>query len=704
MDRGLLRLPAAVALVLLVACSGSAPAPPVAKVVPHRMEIHGDVRVDDYFWMRERSNPEVVSYLEAENAYADAVMSTTTDLQAALFEEIRGRVPQTDSTVPTPDHGYLYYQRIEDGLEYPIHCRRKDLPGAVEEVLIDVNHVAAGHDFCAVIGPEVSPASDIMAWAVDTVGRRFYTLRFTDLGAATELADEIPDVTGDMAWFNDGKTLLYTRQDPETLRWFQVWRHVIGTDPNDDVLVYQEDDDTFNVEVSRTESGSYLLIDAQQTLSSEVRVIDADEPEATPVLIAPRERGVEVHVGHHGDRFLIRTNLDAPGFRVMEAPVTDPGRASWRELVAYSEDTLIEGLRVFRDFLVLSERRDGLPRLVVADPETGEGREIELDEPAYEVWVGDNRDFDAGELRFAYSSLSTPTSIYAYDVSTGEQTLLKRDEILGGFDPADYVSERYMAPARDGVEVPISLVHRRDLPLDGSAPLVLDGYGAYGYSFEVTFEPEVLSLLDRGFSYAIAHVRGGQERGRWWYEDGKLLAKRNTFTDFIDCARFLVDLGITSPDLTVARGRSAGGLLMGAVANMAPEQFAGIVAGVPFVDVVTTMLDSDIPLTTAEFDEWGDPRDPLFYRYMQSYSPYDNVAAVDYPAMWVTAGLHDSQVQYWEPAKWVARMRERGTGHRPLLLRTNMEAGHGGASGRYRAYRETAEEFAFILRAVAESD
>jgi oligopeptidase B len=691
-----------VAVLLLAACGGSAPVPPVAEAVPHRLELHGDVRIDDYYWLRDRDDPAVIAYLEAENAYADTVLGEVAELRETLLEEIRGRVPQSDSSVPVPDHGYLYYHRTEDGLAYPIHCRRKDEVGAPEEVLIDVNRVADGHGYCSVRGPEVSPDGRLMAWAADTVGRRFYTLRFTDLASGEPLPDQIPDVTGSLAWFNDGRALLYTRQDPETLRWFQVWRHVVGTDPAEDTLVYQEDDETFSVDVARTESGRYLVIDSQQTLASEVRVVDADDPTAEPVVVAPRERGVEYHVSHHGDRFLIRTNLDAPGFRIVEAPLDDPQRASWRDLVPHRDDVLVEGLEVFRDFLVLSLRRDGLARLAVADPATGEVRELAFDEPVHEVWVADNRVFAAPGFRFAYSSLTTPLSIFEVDVATGERSLLKRAEVLGGFDSADYVAERLMAPARDGVEVPISLVRRRDTPVDGTAPLLLHAYGAYGSSTDVDFDPDVVSLLDRGFVYAIAHVRGGQERGRWWYEDGRLLAKQNTFTDFVDSARYLIDRGFTSPDRLVARGRSAGGLLMGAVANMAPEQFAAIVAGVPFVDAVTTMLDGSIPLTTAEFDEWGDPRDPVHYDTMLSYSPYDNVAALDYPAIYVTTALHDSQVQYWEPAKWVAKLRALGAGQRPILLRTNMKAGHGGASDRYQAYRETAEEYAFILLAVGQ--
>jgi oligopeptidase B len=483
-----------------------------------------------------------------------------------------------------------------------------------------------------------------------------------------------------------------------------VWRHELGTDQSDDVLVYQEDDETFSVSVNKTASDRFILIGSDHTLTTEYRFVDADVPTSEPVLIAPRERGVEYRVTHQGDRFLIRTNLDAANFRLMEAPSAAPGRENWRELVPHREDVLLEGVRPFRDRIVLSERTGGLNRLTVLGLADGERREIGFDESAYDVWVDDNREYDSDVLRFAYTSLTTPVSIYDYDMSTGERTLVKRREVLGGYHPEKYVSERVMVPARDGVEVPLSILRRADLSMDGSAPLLLYSYGSYGSSSDPDFNPDVISLLDRGFTYAIAHIRGGQEMGRGWYEDGKLLNKKNTFTDFIDCARFLIDRGYTSPSGLIARGGSAGGLLMGAVANMEPDIFAGIVAHVPFVDVITTMLDESIPLTTSEFDEWGNPKDPAFYDYMLSYSPYDQVAAKDYPAIMVTAGLHDSQVQYWEPAKWVAKLRALKTDDNLLVFRTRMDAGHGGASGRYDAYRERAEEYAFMLKVVGLSD
>jgi len=688
---------------VLMTCSKADPRPPAAKVVPHELEAHGDVRVDDYYWLRERENPEVISYLVAENAYMDGVMFSTVALQSELFDEIKGRIKQTDSSVPVRDHGHRYYHRTEDGQEYKIFCRMKDEPGAAEEVLLDVNNIAEGKDFCSAGRIRVSPETDTMIYAVDTVGRRKYDLRFRDLGTGENLVDEIPDVTGDSEWFNDGKTLIYTKQDPTTLRSFQVWRHAMGTDPSDDVLMYQEDEETFSVDISKSESERLILIESNHTLTTEIRFLDADDPTSEPVVVAPRERGVEYHVTHQGDRFLIRTNLGAADFRLMEAPVSAPGRNNWREVVPHRQGILLQKVAAFRDFIVLSERENAVNRLVVIDINDGSDHVIGFDESAHDVWVGDNREFDSNLLRFGYTSMTTPRSVYDYDMTTGERELKKRDEVLGGYNPEDYLSDRIMVPGRDGVEVPLSIIRRKDFVFDGSAPLLLHAYGSYGSSSDPYFDPDVVSLLDRGFSYAIAHVRGGQEMGRWWYEEGKLLKKKNTFTDFIDCARYLIYEGYTSPERLVARGRSAGGLLMGAISNMEPELFAGIVAGVPFVDVITTMLDESIPLTAGEWDEWGDPRDETYYDYMLSYSPYDQVEAKNYPAMLITAGLHDSQVQYWEPAKWVAKLRALKTDDNPLVFRTNMDAGHGGATGRYGVYKEQAEEYAFILKAVSSS-
>jgi oligopeptidase B len=684
--------------ILMISCAPSVPVAPIAEKKPHELEQHGEVRVDDYYWLRERTNPEVLAYLEAENAYTSSMMAETEAFQEELFRELKNRIEPDDSTVPALFNGYYYYKRFEGDLEYPMHCRKQGSVEAPEEVMLDVNRIAEGHDFCSVRGAAVSPDSRFLAWALDTVGRRKYTIYFTDLETGEVMADVIPEVTSNLTWANDNRTIFYAKQDPETLRFYQIYRHLLGTDPSEDVLVYEEADPTFSTYVWKTRSERYILIQSTQTLASEVRYLDADDPQGEFRVIAPRERGVEYSAAHVGNRFIIRTNLEAENFRLMAAPVTNPGRPNWRELIPGREDTFLQGVEVFRDFMVVTERRGGLRHLRVIPWNGSAEYDVEFDDPAYVTWVDENYEFDTGVLRYGYSSLNTPETTYELDLATRERSLLKQEKIRGGFDPADYTVEREMATARDGVEVPISLVYRADIELDGTNPALLYAYGSYGSSTEAWFRPEVVSLLDRGFVFAIAHIRGGQEMGRWWYEDGKLLKKKNTFTDFIDCGRFLVDEGYTSPDRLFARGGSAGGLLMGAVANMAPELFAGIIANVPFVDVVTTMLDDEIPLTTGEFDEWGDPKQREYYDYMLSYSPYDNVEAKDYPAMLVTTALEDSQVQYFEPAKWVAKLRAMKTDANPLLLKTELEAaGHGGVSGRFKQYRDTALEYAFMI-------
>jgi oligopeptidase B len=639
-----------------------------------------------------------LAYLEAENTYTAAVMAPTEELQAELFEELKNRIPPDDSTVPALSDGYYYYKRYEKDLEYPIHCRREGSLEAPEEIILDVNQVAESHDFCSVRGLAVSPDTNLLAWAVDTVGRRKYTIRVTNLSTGKAMPDVIPEVTGNLVWANDNRTLFYAKQNPETLRSYRIYRHVLGTDPSEDVLVFEESDPTFSVNVWKTRSEKYIMIQSEQTLASEFRFVDADDPTGELRMIAPRERDVEYSVSHVGDRFIIKTNLDAENFRLVEAPVANPARENWHELIPGRDDVFIQGVEVFRDFMVVTERRDGLRHLRIIPFDGGEEYEIEFDEPAYVTWVDENHEFETSVLRYGYASLNIPETIYDLDLATRERTLMKQEQIRGGFDAANYSVERLMAPARDGVEIPISLVYRTGIERDGSNPTLLYAYGSYGSSMEAWFRPQVLSLLDRGFVYAIAHVRGGQELGRWWYEDGKLLKKKNTFTDFIDCGRFLVEAGYTAPERLFAMGGSAGGLLMGAVSNMAPELFAGIIADVPWVDVVTTMLDNEIPLTTAEFDEWGDPRQREYYDYMLSYSPYDNVKAQAYPALLVITALEDSQVQYFEPAKWVAKLRAMKIDDNPLLLKTEMAAaGHGGVSGRFKKYHETALKYAFML-------
>jgi len=671
---------------------------PVAEKRPQRLEAHGEVRIDDYYWMRERDNPAVIAYLEAENAYTEAVMAHTAGLQEKLFTEITGRIKQDDDTVPYLDGGYWYYQRYEQGDEYPRYCRRRGSLEAPEEVILDANALAAGHEFFSMWLVDVSEDGRTVAYATDTVGRRINTLRFRDLATGRDLPDVIEGVTYNGAWANDGRTYFYTRHDPETLRWNRIYRHALGTDPATDVLVYEEADPEFDTFVYRTKSDRYLVIGSQQTLATELRVLDADDPTAGPVLVAPRRKGHEYWLYHVGDWFYLRSNRDAPNFKLLRAPVDAPGEEHWQEVVPHRPDVLLEGVELFDEFLVLEERREGLLRLRVMHYDGSDDHYLDFGEPAYEASVLDNYEPGSTTLRYQYTSLTTPESVFDYDMTGRQATLRKEYPVLGGFDKRRYATERLWATAADGARVPVSLVYRKDrFRRDGGNPLLLYGYGSYGYSMDARFSAPRVSLLDRGFVFAIAHVRGGQELGRQWYEDGKLLKKMNTFTDFIDVARFLVEERYTRPERLFANGGSAGGLLMGAVANLAPELFAGIVNDVPFVDVVTTMLDESIPLTTSEYAEWGDPRERKFYDYMLSYSPYDNLAAHDYPAMLVTTGFEDSQVQYWEPAKYVAKLRALGADDHALLLRTNMEAGHGGASGRLKQHRETALEYAFLL-------
>ncbi|MEN8164548.1 MAG: S9 family peptidase, partial [Acidobacteriota bacterium] len=603
---------------------------------------------------------------------------------------------QDDESVPYFENGYFYYDRYETGGEYPIYCRRPKSMEAEEEIILDVNELSQGHEYVAVRGLQISTDNTLLAFAQDSVGRRLYSLRFKNLHTGEIYPDLIPDVTGNVIWANDNRTIFYTRQDKETLRSHLVFRHVLGSDPSDDVLVFDEVDETFKCSVEKTKSKEFLIIHSSSTLSDEARYLDADNPTGKFTVFLPRNRGHEYSIDHFADRFYIRTNDDAVNFRLMSTPMVDTERSRWEEVIPHSADTYLEAFEIFRDHLVVAQRRNGLMQLRVIPWAGSDEYLIDFDDAAYDAWTGVNPEFDTTTLRFDYSSLTTPHSVFDFDMVGRTRTLMKRDEVLGNFNPGDYVAERLYASTRDGVDVPISLVRRKDSG-DGPQPLLLYAYGSYGYSMDPAFRSDRLSLLDRGFTFAIAHVRGGQEYGRRWYEDGKLLHKKNTFTDFVDCAQFLVEEGMTTPDQLFAMGGSAGGLLMGAIVNMRPDLFQGVVAQVPFVDVMTTMLDPDIPLTTAEYDEWGNPNEKNYFDYMLSYSPYDQVQAKEYPAMLVTAGLHDSQVQYWEPAKWVAKLRTLKTDDNVLLLHTNMEAGHGGASGRFRQYEETALTYAFLL-------
>jgi oligopeptidase B len=675
------------------------PEAPVARVEPTELVTNGKTRVDDYYWLRERENPEVVDYLAAENEYLEAGMSHAAGLRETLFEEIVGRIKEDDESVPYRFRDYYYQTRYEEDGEYPIYLRREGSPDGSEQVMVDVNQLAEGHEYYAAsVGVRgLSESQRILAFGTDDVGRRKYTVRFLDLETGEFLADEIPDVTPNVAWAADDRTLFYTRQDPETLRWYQVYRHTLGTHPSEDELVYEETDEEFSVSVGRTKSRDYIFITAYQTLSTEYRFAPAADPAAEFEVILPRQADHEYSVDHYGDHFYFRTNRDAPNFRLTRAPVANPGFESWEEVVPHRDDVLLEGFDLFTGHLVAEERENGLIRLRVM-PWNGDSEHyIAFDDPTYMAFTTSNLEFDTPILRFGYTSMTTPFSTYDYDMPTRSKALLKRTEVVGDFDPADYRSERLWATARDGRRVPVSLVYRKGFEADASAPLLLYGYGSYGASMDATFGSARLSLLDRGFVYAIAHVRGGEELGRWWYEEGKLLNKMNTFTDFIDVAEFLVADGYADPRRVFAMGGSAGGLLMGAVVNLRPDLWRGVVAAVPFVDVVTTMLDETIPLTTSEYDEWGNPNDPEYFDYMMSYSPYDNTGPGDYPNLLVTTGLHDSQVQYWEPAKWVARIRAVKTDVNRVYLHTNMDAGHGGASGRFRRHRETALEYAFLL-------
>lgn len=672
------------------------PVAPVAKIQPKELTAFGETRVDNYFWLRERENPEVIQYLKAENDYLKQVLAPTEELQEKLFAEMKGRIKKDDTSVPYLYNGYRYYTRFEKGGEYSLHCRRP-AGSETEEVFLNGNTLATGDGYFSLTGVEVSPDSRKVVYGIDTAGRRFYTLRIKDLETGQLLDDIIADVTGDVTWAMDNRTLFYTRQDPETLRSYQVWRHELGAAPGTDVLIFEEQDDTFDVSVERTKSERFLLISSSQTLSTEYRILEADNPMGEFRLFEPRRRDLEYHLDHQGDRFLILTNYEAKNFRLMECSQNETGLANWRELIAHRDDVFLEDLEVCNNWLVLAERFDGLTHLKILPADGSEAYHLDFGEPTWSVWLSTNVDMESQVLRFGYSSLTTPSTTYDFDMGTREKTLLKQTEVLGGFLSENYQAEYVQVPAADGTLVPVSLVYRKGFTPNGQSPLLLYAYGSYGYSMDASFGSARLSLLDRGFVYAIAHVRGGEEKGRAWYEGGKLLHKKNTFTDFIDCGNFLVQQGYTAHDRLFAMGGSAGGLLMGAIMNMAPEVWRGVVAQVPWVDVVTTMQDDSIPLTTSEYDEWGNPANEEYYRYMLSYSPYDNVQAMNYPATLVTTGLHDSQVQYWEPAKWVAKLRVMKTDDNPLLFKINMEAGHGGASGRFRRLEETALSYAFML-------
>jgi len=671
---------------------------PTAQKIPKELTMHGDTRQDPYYWLNERENPEVIAYLEAENAYKDKMLEHTKAFQDKLFEEMKGRIKEDDQSVPYKDNGYFYLTRYEQGGEYPIYERKKENLQAKAETLLNVNDLAKPYDYFNVTGLSVSPDNKLLAYNEDTLSRRIYTIRFKNLETGKMLPDEIPGVEGySAAWANDNKTIFYVAKDAQTLRGYKIMKHKLGTPAAQDQEIFNEKDEQFNTFVYKTKSKKYIVFGSSQTLSQEYWVLDANTPDGKFRVIQPRQRNLEYSIDHYGDKFYILTNKDAKNFRLMETPEGKTTQENWKEVIPHRSDVLLEGMDIFKNYLVLSERKNGITQIRIRPWDGSAEHYIDFPEDAYVAGTSINPEFDTEELRLVYQSMTTPLTTFDYNMKSKKFNQLKQQAVLGGFDAKDYQTERVYVTARDGAKVPVSIVYKKGFKKDGKGPLLLYAYGSYGNSLDPSFSSSRLSLLNRGFAYAIAHIRGGQEMGRQWYEDGKLLKKKNTFNDYIDCAEWLIQNKYTNKDNIYAMGGSAGGLLMGAVVNMRPDLFKGVIAAVPFVDVVTTMLDESIPLTTFEFDEWGNPKNKEYYDYMKSYSPYDNVEAKDYPAMMVTTGLHDSQVQYFEPAKWVARLRELKTDKNPLLMHTNMEAGHGGASGRFRALKEVAMEYAFLL-------
>jgi len=668
--------------------------PPIAQKRPHVFNEFGNERTDNYYWLNQRDNEEVIAYLEAENKYLESEMQHTMPLQKQLYDEIVGRIRQDDMSVPVKKKGYYYYNRYEQGKEYPLLCRKKESLDNAEEVMLDCNALAEGHHFFDLGGCSISYDNRLLAYSVDYVSRRQYTIFVKDLETGEVFPDRIENSSGGMTWANDSKTLFYSVKD-ESLRPCRIMRHVLGGDHDDEV--YYEDDTAFVTYVGKTKSEAYIVICSESTLSSECRFIDASKPCDEFVVFQKRMPDVLYGIDHYGDNFYIRTNYNALNFRIMKTPVRATSIDNWTDIIPCRDDVLVEGFEVFGKFFVVEERKKGLTQLRVMRWDGSEDFYLDFGEPCYSASLGANTDFDSHMLRYGYTSMTTPSSVFEFDMESKVKTLLKQQEIVGGYNSDEYKTERLMVPSHDGVLVPVSLVYRKDKFVPSANPLVLYGYGSYGMSMDVYFSSARLSLLDRGFVWAVAHVRGGEDLGRQWYEDGKMLKKKNTFLDFIACGKHLVEKGYAAHDKLFAMGGSAGGMLVGAVANMAPDMWRGIVADVPFVDVVTTMLDESIPLTTGEYDEWGNPNEEEYYRYMLSYSPYDNVERKAYPAMLVTTGLHDSQVQYWEPAKWVAKLRDMKTNDTHLYLLTNMDFGHGGASGRFEGYKELALEYAFML-------
>jgi len=673
--------------------------PPQAKIIPTTLDKFDDIRIDNYFWLNDRENPEVIDYLNKENQYYQQMTAHTNNFQKELYEEMKSRIKEDDQSVPYLYNGYYYLTRFESGSDYPIYSRKKGSLSANEEIMFNCNELAKGHKYFKLGGLSVSSDNQYVAFSVDTVGRRIYTIQIKNLLTGEIFSDKIENTSGDSTWANDNLTLFYTCQDEQTLRSDKVFKHKLNTDSANDTLVYFEKDDTYSVEVTKEKTKKYIVISSASIMTTEFRTLLADDPDGKFKVFQKRVRGLEYDIAHFEDHFYVLTNKDdATNFKLMKTPELATAKENWVDLIAHREDVLIEDIDIFRDFLVVSERCNGLNTIRIM-PRSGEGAYyLPFDSETYTAYTSTNVDFETDILRYGYQSMATPASIIDFNMKTLEKQIMKEQEVLSGkFDKNNYTEERVWATSKDGTKVPISMVYRKELKKDGNNPLLQYAYGSYGYSMDATFSSTRLSLLDRGFIFAIAHIRGGEDLGRQWYEDGKLLNKKNSFTDFVDCSNFLIAEKYTSSSHLYAEGGSAGGLLMGVIANIAPELYNGIIAQVPFVDVVTTMLDDTIPLTTGEYDEWGNPNVKKYYDYIKSYSPYDNVKSQDYPSMYVSTGLHDSQVQYWEPAKWVAKLRFFKTGNNAIYLDTNMNAGHGGASGRFEALKELAKEFSFLL-------
>jgi oligopeptidase B len=672
---------------------------PSAKKIEKQLIKHNDVRIDDYYWLNERENPEVIAFLEQENAYYEAMTAHTKDLKDKLFQEMKSRIKEDDSSVPYKFNGYWYATRYEVGKEYPIFTRRFEKEDADEEVMFNCNLMAEGFDYFNLGGLSISPNNELAAFGVDTVSRRQYTLQIKNLRTHEIYGDKIENTTGSAVWANDNKTLFYTKKDPVTLRSNNIYRHILGTSHEEDKLVFHEDDETFTTFVYKTKSKEFIVIGSSSTLTTEFQILRADDPNGEFHVFSKRIRGMEYSLTHYEDNFYILTNMEgATNFKLMTTPEDQTECEHWVDFIPHREEVLLEDIEMFNEFYVLSERKNGLTQLKIVRWDTGESYYLPFDNETYTAYVGTNPDFDTEILRYGYNSMTTPSSIIDFNLRTKEKEVKKEQEVLGGkFNKDNYVSERIWAPARDGKKIPISLVYHKNTKLDGSSPLLQYAYGSYGHTIDPYFSTVRLSLLDRGFIYAIAHIRGGEYLGRKWYEEGRLLNKLNTFTDFIDCSKSLIERKYTSAEHLYASGGSAGGLLMGAIVNLCPEIYNGVIAAVPFVDVLTTMLDDTIPLTTGEYDEWGNPNEKEYYDYMKSYSPYDNVSSGLQPNMLVITGFHDSQVQYFEPAKWVAKLREYKTDNNLLLFNINMDAGHGGASGRFESLKEVAKEYAFLL-------